>query len=170
MLKPLSLRAYAKHRKEKGLPGGSLPAVRKAIKSGRITADPENRIADPETADREWVTNTDLTRIPGWAEHFADESDADGDDGPKMSEESAREKHFKANLAELTYLERAGELVNADELATEYSNRCSVVRTRMLGIPSKLKQAHPDLPHAVLVALELLTRDALTELADGATA
>jgi phage terminase Nu1 subunit (DNA packaging protein) len=67
--KPLSLRAYAAHRKGLGLPGGSLQAVQRAIAGGRLARSVVDvagvkRIADPKAADREWAANTDLSRAP----------------------------------------------------------------------------------------------------------
>lgn len=54
----LSLRQYAEHRKARGLRGGSLRAVQKALETDRIHAAPGGGI-DPEPADREWASNTD---------------------------------------------------------------------------------------------------------------
>lgn len=51
----LSNRAYAKYR---GVTEGT---VRYAIKTGRITTNPDGSI-DPETADRQWATNTDPSK------------------------------------------------------------------------------------------------------------
>ncbi len=48
----VSLRAYARHR------GVSDTAVRKAIKSGRITTEPDGTI-DVAKVDQEWTLNTD---------------------------------------------------------------------------------------------------------------
>jgi hypothetical protein len=50
----LTLRAYGRHRRAEGLPGGSLQAVQKALKRGWIHALPSGRI-DPVAADREWA-------------------------------------------------------------------------------------------------------------------
>jgi hypothetical protein len=52
-----SLRQYAAHRRAAALPGGTLAAVQKALRAGRITAT-RGRI-DPEQADRDWAVNTD---------------------------------------------------------------------------------------------------------------
>lgn len=51
----LSQRGYAAHR------GVTEGAVRKAIKSGRITPEPDGSI-DPDKADRQWRTNTDASK------------------------------------------------------------------------------------------------------------
>lgn len=61
----LSRRAYAAHRKERGLSGGVESAVRKAIAAGRITLLPDGTI-DPARADAEWErsTNSALQRSP----------------------------------------------------------------------------------------------------------
>lgn len=164
---PLSLRAYAAHRKHSGLTGGSLQAVQRAVRAGRISVDPDGRIQDPEAADREWAANTDHTRAPGYVKDQADGewSDDDGEGAASLAQASAREKHWKAQLAELTFRERAGELVNAAEVAAGYAEFCSTVRTKVLGIPSRMKQAHPDLTLAQLATLDELLREALAELA-----
>ncbi|KAA3624445.1 MAG: elements of external origin [Proteobacteria bacterium] len=54
----ISIRAYGRHR------GVSDAAVRKAIKAGRITAEPDGTI-DPERADAEWKRNTDVAQQRG---------------------------------------------------------------------------------------------------------
>jgi phage terminase Nu1 subunit (DNA packaging protein) len=169
---PLSLRAYAQHRKQLGLPGGSLQSVQRAIKRERISVvlvDGVKRIPDPEAADREWAANTDHSRASGAIKDLVDgvEGDAleDGNDGPSLSKESAREKHWKAHLAELTYRQRAGELVGAAAVAAEYSDFCTTVRTKLLGLPSRMKQAHPDLSLEQLATLDDYVREALEELA-----
>lgn len=54
----LSRRAYAAHRKERGLPGGSESGVRKAIAAGRIVVEADGTI-DPVKADRMWAATTD---------------------------------------------------------------------------------------------------------------
>lgn len=47
---------YARHRKARGLPGGSREAVRKAVDEGRISTI--NGMIDPAVADIQWEQNT----------------------------------------------------------------------------------------------------------------
>ncbi len=56
----IGLRAYARHRRAAGLPGGTAQAVRKAIESGRLfgSLTPNGKIIDTNLADREWKANT----------------------------------------------------------------------------------------------------------------
>jgi len=61
VVKTVSQRGYATLRRKRGLPGGSLSAVQKAVKSGRITLGPDGKI-DPDQADRDWLRNTDPGR------------------------------------------------------------------------------------------------------------
>ena len=60
----MGLSEYAKHRKARGLPGGSLQAVLNACNDGRISfvKAGKNRMVDPDKADAQWATNTDPTR------------------------------------------------------------------------------------------------------------
>jgi hypothetical protein len=53
MIEKVSLRAYARHRKAAGLPGGTLNAVRKRIEAGSIAAGPDGLIDIP-AADAAW--------------------------------------------------------------------------------------------------------------------
>lgn len=61
----ISATAYAKHRKQNGLPGGTQPAVTKAIDAGRLSfpaveKDKKNGhwLIDPVQADIQWEQNT----------------------------------------------------------------------------------------------------------------
>ena len=175
-LKPLSLRAYAAHRKGLGLAGGSLQAVQRAIAAGRIrdsvvVVGGVRQIADPEAADREWLSNTDLSKAPGWVKELGDigDDDLDEGDGASLSAASAREKHWKAELAELTFKQKSGELVNAAEMRAVIADKFSTIRTKLLGVPNKVKQQHQDLPLPVLAAIDEAIRHALEELTMPAT-
>lgn len=49
---------YARSRKERGLPGGSREAVRKAVDEGRISAFGPDKLLDRALADSQWERNT----------------------------------------------------------------------------------------------------------------
>lgn len=66
----LSIRGYAQHRAARGLPGATHTAVRKAIKSGRITAEPDGTV-DPARADAQWAGQTDPAKQRGSDAHAA---------------------------------------------------------------------------------------------------
>src|ERR1039457_4331889 len=68
LIMPLSsLRAYARHRRSEGLPGGSPAALAKAIASGRIMRLPDGRI-DWDAADAASDRNT-AERCPADGSH-----------------------------------------------------------------------------------------------------
>lgn len=165
---PLSLRAYAAWRKNRGLPGGSLEAVRKAIRSGRlvdsvVSIDGVKKIADPEAADREWAANTDPSRNPvGF--RFVGEDDEDGEPSAIVLA-STRLKQAQAGLAELNLQKRAGTLMDVEDAELAWGEACAMVRTRILGLPNKFKQLCPHLGLEDLATLEDLIREALEELA-----
>ncbi len=157
---PLSLRAYAAHRTRQGLRGGSLAAVQRAIDSGRLRASVvDGRIADPELADREWAANTDETRRP-----TADSRQLAGDDeSPEPDKDSFA--YWKTQKMRLDYERASGLCVNAAEMQADIADTFSTVRTRLLGIVTKVKQTHPDLPLTVYAAIDGAVREALEELA-----
>ena len=49
---------YARHRKERGLPGGSREAVRRAVDRKTISVFGDQGGIDPELADAQWLRNT----------------------------------------------------------------------------------------------------------------
>jgi hypothetical protein len=180
---PMSLRAYARRR------GVTAMAVSKAIKSGRLAksvvrdAAGDPKIADPDLADREWDRSTDLSKAPGYVKQRASAArpprgesravaapgaaappPAGEPDDLSLAVESAREKFWKANTAELDYRERAGELVKAAEVKGKITDSFKKVSTRLLGIPTRAKQQIPHLTVADIGTIDELVREALEEL------
>jgi hypothetical protein len=183
--KALSLRGYGRRR------GTSVESVRRAIKRERLKAclcrDARGnvKIADPDLADREWARNTDLSKAPGYVKQRSVDGSvtgpvtasvtAVGDAGePSLAESSRSEKQWKARSAELDYRKKAGELI---ELATVQARDAQLealwgeivvtFRTKMLGLPSKLRQrcAKDDVTDPALRVLNVLIEEALEELA-----
>jgi phage terminase Nu1 subunit (DNA packaging protein) len=176
MTPPLSLSAYAKRR------GVSHVAVSKAIAAGRLSASVVRddrgapKIADPDLADREWAANT-RPRIDHPAADLAGEPAAQAPraarppagaprpDVPDYNESRARRESALADMAEIEVAERRGELVPVDEARADVVSRFTVVRTRLLGVPSRVAQRLPHLAGEVVPILDELLREALEELA-----
>lgn len=55
---------YARHRKDRGLSGGSRESVRKAVDKQTISVFGEKGLIDPELADVQWVRNTRARMSP----------------------------------------------------------------------------------------------------------
>jgi superfamily I DNA/RNA helicase len=116
----LSIRGYARHR------NCSPAAVRRALKTNRISTTPDGRI-DPNVADREWRENTQ-PRPP--ATHGA----------PDKGYTRARvvREMYEARLAQLEYEERTGKLVDRAKLERDTFNLFRGHRDRLLGIPDRI--------------------------------
>ena len=155
---PMGIRAYARRR------GVTQTAVSLAVKSGRLKASVVRvngapKIADPDLADREWRdgTNAAMVRSP----HRTDPS------GITMAEACRDQKIWQARKAELEYRQAAGELVDRRELTTRWADVCTRVRTRLMGVPGKIKARHPELSLEQVAELTAGIREALEDLADG---
>lgn len=68
---------YARSRKDRGLPGGSREAVRKAVDEQRISAFGPDKLIDQQLADSQWARNT-RARV-GATDGSGHVSDAGGD-------------------------------------------------------------------------------------------
>ncbi len=174
----VSLRAFARHRQV------TLAAVQKAITSGRLSASLVRRPGAPvkivslAAADQEWDANTNAVKaLPAamakvTAEATAAAAPANADPGaagdttktPTLTEAMAREKDWKARLAELDYRERMQQLVSAAQVESKMTETFTRCRTRLLGLPSKLKTAIPHLTRGDLVVIDRFVREALEEL------
>ena len=143
----LSLREYARHR------GCDPKAVRTALQSGRITAEREGKEwrIDAVKADAEWDENTQHGKPKGRQSKEAILSVA-GDSGHQKPESgeitpaeafkrfniaNAKEKEFKARLAELECGRQSGELVDAAKVRATAFAMMRQVRDAMLDIPNR---------------------------------
>lgn len=88
--------------------------------------------------------------------------------GPETNYASARafKEQFLARQAELDYRTAAGELIEVAVIKKEWTAIATLVRTKVLGLPSKARQRIPDLTNAQYLVLEKLAREALEDLAE----
>ena len=173
----ISYRAGARHL------GVTLRAVQNAIAKRRLVEsigrDAQGRpfITSLETLEREWRSNGDRTRATVAVKERESRRGAP-DDAPSSPESSpsssmtiaeatAFEKTMKGKLAELAYLEKAGKLVDAEAAARTWIEVVTRSRTKLLGLPSKLKTRLPHLTPADLRAIDAEVRQMLEELATG---
>lgn len=169
--KPTSLRAYAKRR------GVSAEAVSKAITAGRLRdsvmmVDGAPKIGDVELADREWEANTrpriDQPR-PALAPAEEPTEIAGVPDYNKSralrEAAAARRENALADLAEIEVEEKRGELVSVDEARSYIIERFAVVKTKLLGVPTRVAQRLPNLASEVEPVVDQYIREVLEELA-----
>lgn len=168
--RPMSLLAYAKRR------GLSAEAVCKAVRSGRlersiVVVRGKPKIADPELADREWENNTRTARPPKPRRDSA-ASDVVPDSGVSYSEarrrrevELWRQSRIKREADALDLGVKKGELIPVDEARAAVMNSFTIVRTRLLGVPTRCKQRLAILSSADVGVIDDLVREALEELA-----
>ena len=178
----ISCSQYAKRR------GVSRMSVSTAIASGRLSESvvrvgPHNvpKICDPDLADREWEANTDpVKRVAAagndpsaWVagpvvevapEGVAEQSDAGGRETPSVATSTERLKAAQADIAELKRDEARGVLITASSVRAEWTDLLSQARTKLLGVPSKVRHAIPTLSAVDVVTVENLIREALEDL------
>ena len=157
----ISLAAYARHR------GVSKEAVSRAVKKGRLAKCIERnergqpKIRSVEEADAEWAETT----RPQPAVSVQSGDTIDG--GPfSYAEESAREKHWKANLAQLEFETKAGDMVPAAEASEVVVERFAEVKTKLSALAHQCKQLIPRLTLAEIEIIEDLVAEALEAIAD----
>jgi hypothetical protein len=186
---PLSLRAYARHRAARGLPGQSTEAVRKAIDSGRLSGavvevGGQRKIRSAEAADRAWAANTRAERSPasGAAQGApqtatapmstppppAPDDDIDYAEARRRREiELWRQARVKREADELELALRKGELVDVTEAQAEAEALFSEARTKLLGVPTRARQRMQHLTADDVRMLDELIREAMEAFADG---
>lgn len=168
MAERLSIKAYARHRKALGLPGGSPAAVRKARERGQIEVAADGTI-DPEAADRMWPA--DPARLPqedgephGGTGEDGDPEDVPGSRGGTSLADARRRKELAlAERREIEVQQLRGELVSRRAVASAWFEIQRITRDRVLLTPDRLAEvlaAESD-PDVVRVKLETELRSAL---------
>lgn len=182
----VSLRAYSRYR------GVSLAAVQAAIASGRLTSSVTTddrgarKLTSFDDADAEWAANTrppsDVPppRPPGpapqriAANRPSTEVPLDADNPADYAEakfwreaELWRIAKIKRQADELDLAAKRAAVVPVEQARADVIDRFTAVKTKLLGVATRMRQRLPDVdPAAVRVADELI-REALEELAAG---
>lgn len=187
----ISLRDYAKHRGVSAPTVSRAVRTKRLLRSVVYASNGDPKIADVALADQEWEANTDLSRAPAEVKErglgvqtSAPVPPADGEsppvpstaDGPapasvdgkelSLSEASAEEKRWKAQIAKQQFLQRAGELVDIRDVTHRWAHLATTARTKLLAVPSKVKSRRPSLNHDDIATIDEEIRQALEELAD----
>lgn len=164
----LSLRAYARHRRAAGLPGTTHHAVQVARDDGRLTGalTADGRIMSAELADAAWAASTHEDRVPlSGPTAPAGMGDTKMKPNPLLDARARREAAL-AEMAELELRRLKGEYGPVAEMRAEMIGQYTLVRNRLLGLPSKCRQRDPSFTIAQLALIDEVVREALTELAD----
>lgn len=137
-------------------------SVTKAARAGRFgTAAHRNAqggwLFDWPQARDEYDARTDTTRVSGERQGAAP-----AEAGLRAAVE--RKNHYEAELKLVKLRETAGELVDAAAVKKKQTETYAHVRSRLLGIPTSLKQMAPETPVSTVQIVERLVFDALKEL------
>jgi hypothetical protein len=65
-------------------------------------------------------------------------SGATADTYALLAKAKAKRETYRAQMSELDYKQRAGELVNAEEVRQLWAGHINIAKTALLGLPSKL--------------------------------
>lgn len=185
----VSLREFARQR------GVSLAAVQKAIATGRIHKLPDGKIdpkaagaewdantskAQQRGAQSEFTEEgqaTQAARAAAAGVTLPPEPRAPSGAGGRRSSESpaptpgtitahrTKREEFAALTAELEYQQAAGRLVDADEVAAGWTKIITAAKSRILGIPSKIKTQLQRLTVQEMAIIDGIVRNVLEELA-----
>lgn len=188
----MSCTAYAKRRGVSAMAVSRAIARGRLVRCVMRDARGDPKIVDPDLADLEWEASTDLSKAPSYVRERAEAAPAPASPAPpaphrtprgttrllppdgevqdppglSLALESAREKHWKAKLAELEFRERESELVEARLVEEQLASSYAQARTKLLGVPSRARQLLPHLTAADLMVLEDLVRQALEDLVE----
>jgi hypothetical protein len=164
MARRLSQRGYAEHR------GCTHRAVQKALRDGRISAEPDGKI-DPKKADAQWEANTD----PGHRRGFndADKNATPAPNGIDLKNPAqvynfarAQKEAAHAAIAKIELQERQKRLVDVDQVKERWGKIVGAAKNRLLRIPSELR-LRKGVPDDLVAIVETEILKALEQLASG---
>ncbi len=168
----LSIRAYARHR------GVTDSAVHKAIRTGRITPQPDGTL-DPAKADQDWVRNTEAPKAGTTqrAERVAispPSTDMGGSPSPSggtsLLQARTVNEVVKAQTNKVRLAQLKGELIDRAQAIAQVFTLARVERDAWLNWPARISAAMAASlgtdPHRLHVALETAVREHLQELGE----
>lgn len=124
------------------------------------------RICDYDLAVQLIRENTDLTTAPQRAPPSTSPRTDRVSEPMNIAEGAEAQKFWQAKLAELKFRKEAKELVQASEVEAEWAKLLGEVRSKLLGVPTRVKQAAPHLTVADVVLVESLIREALLSVGE----
>ena len=153
---------YAIHR------GCSPNTVFVAIRSGRLKKCllPNGRIRSATEADAEWAKTTKEKHVPRVGV-TAPRLGADAEGAMDLAEARLRHESADAEKAEIDVARMKGELLVARDVEDRMVAVFASCKTKLLGIPSRARQADPALTSSQVTLIEELVREALEDLAAG---
>lgn len=89
---------------------------------------------------------------------------------PPYNDSRARSEFEKANLLELQRKTQEGHLLRREDVTTAWTQAVNMTRTKLLGVPSTVRQRIPHLDSDEVEVIMGLIREALEELASGEVA
>lgn len=167
----LSLRQYALSRKARGLPGSSLAAVQKALKTGRIVKTDGG--IDPAGADSRWevgishdakvrrdVRRQSVQPVVG--------KQSAGSSHDFMASRARREGAL-AEMAELELRRRVGSLMPTADVERIVAGMITTARSRLLMLPDKLAPRVAVMSNVIECrqAIQDAVHEALLDLSEG---
>jgi hypothetical protein len=150
--------------------------VQVAISSGRLSASitKAGKIRSCAAADEEWAATTHEDRIPltgptslASAAAGLPPSQSAAPTASPLQEMRARREAAEAELAEIDLAKRKGELVQARDIESRLASLFVSCRTKVLGVPSRLRQLDESITDEQIEAITTLLREALDDLAAG---
>ncbi len=167
----LSIRAYARHR------GVSDTSVHKAIRTGRITPEPDGTL-NADRADREWTSNTDTpkagTRQRATAQvttqRREDTAGALPAGGTSLLQARTVNEVVKAQTNKVRLARLKGELVDRSEAIAHVYKLARSERDAWLNWPARVSAQMASMlnvdAHTLHVALDATVREHLQELGE----
>jgi phage terminase Nu1 subunit (DNA packaging protein) len=155
----LSLQGYARSRRARRLPGGSLAQVQRAVAGGRIRLEADGTV-DECAADLAWESSTDATRRPHTSSNGHGPPSSLAAAKTQESRERTRRLKVEADLLE-------GRVVLIAEVEQAWARLIVETRLKLQAIPIRAKQQLPQLRPEDLAVLDALICEALEDLAQG---
>lgn len=86
---------------------------------------------------------------------------------PEYNESRKRSEFERANLLELERKQKEGLLLPAEQVQKVWANSVAIAKTKLLAVPSRLRQRIPHLSLEEIAIAEELIRESLEEIANG---
>ena len=152
-------------------------SIYRKVRSGELASveGPTGPLVEREGLEERWMnitrTRTDSPRPSAMRRVAIAEKAADREliekayQLPDYNESRARSEFEKANLLELERKQKEKQLLPADQVERVWANTVATVKTKLLAVPTRLRQRIPHLSLEEVAIADELIRESLSELA-----
>jgi len=147
--------------------------VTRAVQTGKIIPETDqdgNLFLYFEKAKDQWEKNLDHTQSKSAMTRYKKQkNEVNVSSQPTITESKQKREYYLAEQEKIAYELLVGKIAKTDEIQKKWEGIITLARSKILAIPSKIRQRIPETTFAQYQIMEQIVIEALEDLGSGTT-